>query len=128
MILLDTHAWIWWMIEDARLPARVRRRAAATDVGVSSISCLEVVQLERRRRIRLDRGAVAWLDLALAHPAVRALPVDAGIATDAALLDAEAFPADPIDRVIYATARAHGAMLATRDRRIREFDPVTTLW
>ena len=38
------------------------------------------------------------------------------------------FPGDPADRMIYATARAEGADLVTRDRRLRDYDPRGTLW
>lgn len=55
-------------------------------------------------------------------------PLEPRIAVDAALLDARAFPADPADRMIYATARSIGATLITKDRRLRAFDPRGTLW
>jgi PIN domain nuclease of toxin-antitoxin system len=50
------------------------------------------------------------------------------VAVSAGLLDAKTFPGDPVDRVIYATARSMGAKLITRDRAIRAFDPQGTLW
>jgi PIN domain nuclease of toxin-antitoxin system len=52
----------------------------------------------------------------------------AQVAITAGLLDAESFPGDPVDRLIYATARSLGATLVTRDRAIRTFDPQGTLW
>jgi PIN domain nuclease of toxin-antitoxin system len=128
VIVLDTHVWLWWMIRDPRLPARVRRRIDATEVGVASMSCYEVVLLERRRRIALDRDVRSWIELALARDGVRPLHLDAAVATEAALLDPLGFPPDPADRIIYATARAHGAVLATKDERIRAHDPERTLW
>lgn len=48
MILLDTHVWIWWVGEDARLsPAHAAAIAAYRDhgIGVSAISCWEVAKL-----------------------------------------------------------------------------------
>jgi PIN domain nuclease of toxin-antitoxin system len=38
------------------------------------------------------------------------------------------FPGDPVDRLIYATARSLGATPITRDRAIRAFDRQDTLW
>lgn len=128
MIVLDTHAWLWWMTHDRRFSAGVRRRIDGTEVGICSISCFEVALLERRGRIALDRDVDSWVGLALAREGVRALPLDASIATAAAQLDPDHFPADPADRIIYATARAHGAVLATKDRRIRAHDPHRTIW
>jgi PIN domain nuclease of toxin-antitoxin system len=40
----------------------------------------------------------------------------------------EAFPGDPADRVIYASAVELGARLLTADRAIRGFDPARTVW
>ena len=38
------------------------------------------------------------------------------------------FPGDPADQLIVATARHHGATLVTKDRRIRGYAHVRTLW
>jgi len=51
----------------------------------------------------------------------------AEVAVSAALLG-EAFPGDPADRIIYATASVLGAPLVTRDAALRAFDPVRTRW
>ncbi len=49
--------------------------------------------------------------------------------TDVAMDAAELrFVGDPIDRIIYATARAADAQLVTRDERLRRFDPERILW
>lgn len=128
MIVLDTHAWLWWMTRDPRLSAKVKRRIDATEVGIASMSCFELVLLERRSRVALDRNVRSWIEFALARDGVRALALDATVATEAALIDPLGFPADPADRIIYATARAHGAVLATKDERIRAHDPERTLW
>lgn len=81
-----------------------------------------------RRRIELDRDVDIWVGQALARPRVEPLPPTASIAVAAGLLDASAFPGDPIDRLIYATALATRGTLVTRDRAIRDYDPRTTVW
>jgi PIN domain nuclease of toxin-antitoxin system len=65
---------------------------------------------------------------ALAQPRVVALPPSPDIAVAAALLDPDAFPGGPIDRMIYATARDAGAVLVTRDRALHAFDGRNTIW
>jgi len=129
VVLLDTHTWIWWV--DA--PRFLSERAAAAidraeGVGVSPISCWEIATLVAKGRIRLDRDVATWVRRALSEPGTVIAPLEPRIAVDAALLDARAFPADPADRMIYATARSIGATLITKDRRLREFDPRGTLW
>ncbi len=129
MIVLDTHAWIWWVTDPKRLSALARETIAeATSIGVSTLSAWEVTMLVSRKRIALDRDVGVWVRQALAQPHVEPLPPSADIAIAAGLLDAQSFPGDPADRLIYATARANRARLVTRDAAIQAFDPQLTVW
>ena len=129
MIVLDTHAWIWWSAAPERLSDAAREAIdAAEQVGVCSISCWEVAMLVLRSRIELDREIERWIRQALAHPRASGLPLTPEIATRAALLEQESFPGDPADRIIYATARHHGAALVSRDGAIGGFDPPRVIW
>ena len=126
--MLDTHVWLWLVDDPARLGAPARRAIEAEQrVGVAAISAWELGMLVARERLRLDRPAGLWLAQALAHPGLQELPLTAAIALGAAELP-ERFPRDPADRLIYATARARGARLVTRDERLREYDPAGTVW
>ena len=56
MILLDTHALVWWVSDPDRVPATARRliETAVTDsdpIAVSSISLWEVAMLVARQRL-----------------------------------------------------------------------------
>jgi PIN domain nuclease of toxin-antitoxin system len=129
VIVLDTHAWLWWVAAPERLSASARDAiAAATMIGVCTLSAWEIAMLVSRGRITLDRAVGLWVKQALAEERVEPLPPSADIAVAAGLLDAQSFPGDPIDRLIYATARAANAQLLTRDTAIRAFDPHLTLW
>ena len=129
MVVLDTHAWLWWISAPERLSDRAAAAIDASEsVGVVSISCWEVAMLSRHGRISLDRDPRRWLRQALSQPGLVALPVGPKAAIEAALLDADQFPGDPADRLIYACASETGAPLVTRDARLREFDPRGTLW
>jgi PIN domain nuclease of toxin-antitoxin system len=128
LIVLDTHVWLWLVAAPKQLSRRARleiERASA--IGVSALSCWEVGMLAARGRITLDRDIATWIASALGREGLRPLEVTPEIAVAAALLD-ESFPPDPADRLIYATARRHGAPLVTRDRRLRDADPAATLW
>lgn len=63
----------------------------------------------------------------LALEGVEVVGVTAPAAVAAGLLGDD-FPGDPVDRLLYATARARRAPLVTRDERLRRFDPDGTLW
>lgn len=129
MVVLDTHAWIWWADDPARLSRAARDAITEADpIGVSAISCWEVGMLALGGRITLDRDVSRWVRQALGQPGVVALPIGPKVALDAALLEREGFVGDPADRLIYATARDTGAVLVTRDERLRAYDPRGTLW
>jgi PIN domain nuclease of toxin-antitoxin system len=129
VIVLDTHAWLWWLSAPDRLSdAAAEAIAAASQLGVSTLSAWEVAMLVARGRIALDRDVSSWVGQGLADARVESLPPSAQVAVEAGLLDSRSFPGDPVDRLIYATARSLGATLVTRDRAIRAFDSRSTLW
>ena len=126
MIVLDTHAWIWWLAAPGRLSRPAKRAIDRADrIGVSTLSVFELAQLVQRRRVTLDIPLRTWVREALASERVEPLPLTAEVALDAAQLR---FEANPADRIIYATARAADAQLVTRDERLRAFDPELTVW
>jgi PIN domain nuclease of toxin-antitoxin system len=120
-VVLDTHAWIWWMDRDARLGKSTLDAldALATDERpmLCGISLWEVAMLVERGRLSFSMPFGAWLEAA-AHPrTVRLLPITTEVAAEVASLP-ETFHRDPADRLIVATCRVLGAPLLTRDRLI----------
>jgi PIN domain nuclease of toxin-antitoxin system len=128
VIVVDTHALVWWRDESPRLSPRARDTIEGADrIGVPTVCCLELATLERRGRIRLDRTASAWVRAVLADERVAELPLTVDVALEAGRLP-EAFPGDPVDRIVYATAVATGSRLVTRDRSITAHDPQRVVW
>ncbi|MDI7267202.1 MAG: type II toxin-antitoxin system VapC family toxin [Myxococcota bacterium] len=128
MIVLDTHAWVWWAADDAALSAGARSAIrSARGLGVCTISLWEVAMLVARGRLRFDRDVLAWLEQALALPRVELLPVTPEIAVVATRL-APGFPEDPADRIIAATALCHRAPLVTKDAQLRRHRELGTCW
>jgi PIN domain nuclease of toxin-antitoxin system len=126
VIVLDTHVWLWAVDAPQRLSRKAKRAVDTADrIGISAVSVFELVGLVERGRIRFDVPPRAWIRDALARERVEALPLVVEIAVDAAQLQ---FVSDPVDRIIYATARAEDAQLVTRDERLRAFDPARTVW
>ncbi|HTZ85611.1 MAG TPA: type II toxin-antitoxin system VapC family toxin [Solirubrobacteraceae bacterium] len=129
MIILDTHAWLWWLAAPERLSRPAEQAIErASRIGISTLSAWEVAMLALRGRISLDREVSLWVRQALKDERVESLAPSADVAVSAGLLDAQSFPGDPVDRLIYATARSTGATLITRDAAIRAFDSASTLW
>ena len=128
MIVLDTHAWIWWAAGSSHLSAAARHAIDGADtLGVCAISVWEVAMLVAKRRLEFDRDVLVWLKQALALPRVELLSLSPEVAVEAAGLPSS-FPGDPADRIIVATARQHRARLVSRDARIRRFAGATTVW
>ena len=128
MIVLDTHAWIWWISDPDRLSRRAAREIrVAASVGVSAISCWEFTMLLAKGRIRLDREPLDWMREALAKPHVQLLPLTPAVAVGAMRLD-DALHGDPSDRIIVATAVIEAATLVTRDEKILAYAGVRSIW
>lgn len=131
MIVLDTHAWVWWVADPAKLTARARRAVDSAvehgEVSISSISAWEVAVLVARGRLELTMDVADWVAASESLPFVRFVPVDNRIALRSVNLPAQ-FHADPADRIIVATALELDARLVTKDDRIRGSGVVTTVW
>lgn len=128
--LLDTHAWIWWIEQDARLDANAIALLDALPPDrrpfLCDISLWEVATLVERGRLEFDVPLDDWLDAA-AHPrSVQVLPVSPRIAAEVARLP-ETFHRDPADRLIVATSRAQRIPVLTHDERIRR-SRLVSLW
>lgn len=131
MILLDTHALVWWVADTARLSARARRaiRAALREgqVAASAISLFEIATAIRRRRLVLGVPPEQWLGDIRRLPELRFEPVSAEITEIAGSFE-ESVPGDPADRIIAATAITVGLKLVTADERLRRSPRLQTVW
>jgi PIN domain nuclease of toxin-antitoxin system len=128
VIVLDTHALIWWAAMPAMLSPAARRAIAASDeLGVCTISLWEISTLVRKRRLELDRPVVQWVAEAMALPKVVELPLVARIALQAGTFGDE-FRGDQADRLIAATALVAGVAVVTKDRRLRDSPLLQTIW
>ncbi|HEY4723098.1 MAG TPA: type II toxin-antitoxin system VapC family toxin [Anaerolineae bacterium] len=123
MILLDTHIWVWWVHDDARLPDPYRAYLQTNEsrgLGVSIISCWEVAKLVEYGRLVLPHPVAEWLDQALAYPGIHLLDLTPRIVVESTQLPGT-FHRDPADQLIVATARAYDLPLVTLDDRIRAY-------
>lgn len=130
MIVLDTHVWVWWVHGDARLSQAQRELLDARigeGIGVSIISCWEVSKLVEYGRLKLPQDVSQWLDVALAYPGVRLLPLTPAIVVVDSTRLPQPFHKDPADQMIVATARIHRCPVATADDKILEYIHVDTI-
>jgi len=130
-LLLDTHVLIWWLSDEEKLTAsQVAALAASSEagepLGLASISLWEVAKLVELGRITLPVTVDDFLEGIEAHPGVRVLPLGARVALESTRLGPR-FHRDPADQIIAATARTHGLLLVTADRRIRDAHVVSVV-
>ncbi|WP_446742852.1 type II toxin-antitoxin system VapC family toxin [Silvibacterium acidisoli] len=130
MIVLDTHVILWLALEPDGLsrPATAaiqQARLSSLSILISGISLYEIARASERGRIDLQSSTEAFFERVLSTLTVR--PVSPSVSLIAAKLPA-AFPGDPADRIIAATAISEGASLITADQHIRRSRAVKTVW
>ena len=131
MIVLDTHALVWWVGGAGGLSARAKRAIEAAvrqgPVVSSAISIFEIATAVRRQRLQLRASLDEWLKDIRALPELHFEPVTAAVAHLAGTLESEA-PGDPADRIILATAIVLEAKLVTADERMSKVRRVEAIW
>jgi PIN domain nuclease of toxin-antitoxin system len=128
-LLLDTHVWLWRLLQPERLSKEAERALADTEneLFLSPISTWEALVLARKGRLVLSPSPREWVLDALRRSTPTAAPLSHGVAVRSEAL--EGFTSqDPADRFIVATALELDLTLVTADGAMQAFGPVPTLW
>ena len=117
-LLLDTHALLWWLSDDARLGQYARDLIAdpANDVLVSVVSLWEIQVMVRRGKLAADMEGILK---EIEAQAFELLPI-----RPAHLLQLGPLPAhhrDSFDHLLIAQAIVEAAIFVSEDRRIAEY-------
>jgi PIN domain nuclease of toxin-antitoxin system len=112
-LLLDTHIWLWSLVERNRLSQRVIKELgdSENELWLSPISIWELVVLYHKRRISLDQEVDAWLTHKLSAVPLREAPVTYEVARETGRL--RLAHRDPADRFLLATAKVFELTLVT---------------
>jgi PIN domain nuclease of toxin-antitoxin system len=128
MIVLDTHIWVWWVDNNARLTQKHQdwiQQYQSQGLGVSIIYCWEVAKLVELGRLTRSLVVDEWLAAALAYVAVQQLELTIPIIIQSTKLTG--FHRHPADQIIVATAKIHECPVLTADAKILAFPEVQTL-
>jgi PIN domain nuclease of toxin-antitoxin system len=128
VIVLDTHALVWWTQQPELLGTDAAVAIAHADqILVPSICFWETSLLVRKGRLSLKRGQPAdeWAAEVLAIPRVMPVALTPMLALSA---DALQMHPDPADRFIAATALERSASLVTKDDLMRGLPWLKTVW
>jgi PIN domain nuclease of toxin-antitoxin system len=131
LILLDTHVWLWWLHSPEKLSALARTALeegeARGALRVSAISVWEVAVKVEIGKLKLPLEIQHWYEVASTE---RPIVIEPLVPAD--LIASTRLPGqlhrDPADRIIVAVARRYSARLVTRDRKLRDYPHVQTLW
>lgn len=126
-LLLDTHIWLWSLIEPPRLGRRLLRELEnpANELWLSPISTWEVVMLAEKGRLEISGDVGEWLASALVAAPIREAPVTHEVALETRRI--RLAHKDPADRFIVATAKTFNLTLVTADRRLMKTAGVSIL-
>jgi len=130
LILLDTHVVIWLVTGDPRLSKRAEQvideaRHGVGGLAISDFTLYEITLATRKKRIDVHISLETFL-FELEQRFVL-LPITREVCMRTLSFPTN-YPKDPADRIIGATAVAHGLALVTADQAIRNSIGVPTVW
>ena len=117
-LLLDTHIWLWSLLEPERLSRPVERalRSMGNELWLSPISVWEALLLIEAKRLRVKGDGRKWVERVLAEVPLTEAPLTHAIALESRSVGLA--HADPADRFLVATAKIHELVLVTADERL----------
>ncbi len=126
-LILDTHAFLWWLDGDRRLPARVRALIGepANEVLVSAASVWEITIKARLGKLPRSTDVAADVPACIESQGFVPLSITMHHAQRAGAL---AGPhRDPFDRMLIVQAQAEGVPIASNETIFDDYG-VTRIW
>ncbi len=126
-LLLDTHIWLWSMLDPDRLSRRARREltASANTLALSPVSVWEALVLADKGRVILHPDPWSWIRTALTVRPMNETPLTFEVAFGSRSI--RLGHDDPADRFIAATAMVHDLTLVTADAALLECPDIKVL-
>lgn len=125
-LLLDAHALLRWLLDDAALPGSARRAIERGEVVYVSSACVwEIAIKQRLGKLPELSLSVAELPELIVQCRFAALPITDRHAAGVAMLPHH--HPDPFDLLLIAQAQAEKLILVTRDARFAAYG-VTVRW
>lgn len=117
-LLLDTHAFLWWLNDDHELGPSARRAIESVDslVYVSAATAWEIALKRANSKLEAPGEIREWIE----ESAFSDLPVEVEHAVASA--DLPWHHKDPFDRLLVAQARIEEMTLVTHDDEIRRYE------
>ena len=125
--LLDTHAFLWWLVDSARLSMVAYDAVAdeANDIFVSAASAWEITAKHRLGRLPEDAAAALDVTASIADQGFKGLAISVDDAERAGRLPGPY--RDPFDRMLIAQAQGHSLVIVSVDSAFDSY-AVRRLW
>lgn len=116
--LLDTHVWLWSLLDPDRLRKKTQAllTAPSSTLWLSPISVWETTLLAERETLELDTDARRWIQDAIAASGIGEATLNHEVVLQS--LELKLKHDDPADRFIAATASVYQFTLVTADERL----------
>jgi len=126
-VLLDTHVFLWWIVDDPRLSPRARKIIGNGEntLFLSAASAWEIAIKAKLGRLKLPDDPERFIPEQMALNAIESLPVQVSHALHVYTLPE--YHSDPFDRLIIAQAQLEGLPILTADPQISRYE-VDTIW
>ncbi len=123
-LLLDSRAYLWWLMDDHSLPPAARQ-AISEPQSVVFVSAATIWELGIKQQLGRLRVEDADLEAEIVENDFLELPMEARHAQRAAALPPH--HPDPFDRMLIAQTQAEGLVCVTGDEEFAEYG-IATLW
>lgn len=127
-VLLDTHAFLWWIGDNPSLslPARQMIADAKNTVYISAVSVWEISIKTRTGKLNIFSGDIeGFIEQHIQENAFLSLPLTLSHAAKIHSLSNR--HRDPFDQMLIAQSRVEGIPIVTADKTIHSYD-VDTIW
>ncbi|TAK28764.1 MAG: type II toxin-antitoxin system VapC family toxin [Chloroflexota bacterium] len=125
--LLDTHTFLWWIVDDPRLSPRVSAiiQDPNNEIWFSAASAWEIAIKAKLGRIKFEDDPVELIPQQVTANGFRNLPIQSDHALHVSRL--ALLHRDPFDRVLAAQALVEKMMLLTADQMMARYG-VQVVW
>ncbi len=121
-LLLDTHVWLWTLVEPHRIRDDVRERLSVpgTTLHLSAASTWEIAIKYRLGKLPLPEPPERFVLPRLVRDGIRPLPIEPVHTLRVATLPDH--HADPFDRLLVAQAQVERFTIVTADAKLAPYD------
>ncbi|MEX1046211.1 MAG: type II toxin-antitoxin system VapC family toxin [Actinomycetota bacterium] len=126
-VLLDTHAFIWWIGDDAKLSPDARQLVSdgSNEVFFSAVSAWEILLKKGLERVEIPEPLEPFITSQVLANAFQVLPINLRhVFALSALPDVHQ---DPFDRMLVSQAVADDLTILSADRHFQAY-PVDVVW